>query len=123
MASQTFDEAMKNQQEMEVTAPDGRTFTGNFCDPKLDRSTLPAGWYAYDIRHDDDGCGIFCTMEHDPVMVNNAGTFFLQTEIPELSAAGSSINFAIDEEEWKMDHKSDEPCPPSSPTDWDYSFM
>lgn len=136
MARQTFDEAMKQNQPMTLMAPDGMEYTGFYCDPKLDRDTLPAGWYAYDIRHDDDGCGIFVEMCHDYVVVNNAGTFFTQTAIPELSAPGSSLDLAIDEEEWNMTHWDEETygaydetaeyhgpaCPYLQDTDWGYTF-
>lgn len=45
---------------------------GYFTNARIDRTTLPAGWYAYDIRHGDNGN--FCTIENY-VKVNHAGTF------------------------------------------------
>lgn len=136
MASQTFDEAMKHPQTMTLTAPDGREIQGFYCDPKLDRDTLPEGYYAYDIRHDDDGCGIFVELCCNYVFVNSAGTFFTQTPIPELAVPGSSLDFAIDEEEWKMTHWDEDTdgeydemaayhgpeCPVNQDTDWHYTF-
>ncbi len=135
MAHQSYSDATQKKQEFEVQAPDGRVFKGLYCDPKLDRETLPAGWNAYDIRHDDDGTGVFCTLEHDYVRVNNAGTFFLEGEIPELREAKSSVNFKIEPEEWLMAHGVDpddpdpellesiEPCPEARNDDWEYNFI
>lgn len=124
MAKMSYADAMKpgQSQPMSINAPDGRVFNGYYCDPKLDRDTLPAGWHAYDIRHDDDGCGVFVELCHNYVIVNNAGTFFTQTPIPELAKDGASVSFAIDEEEWKLAHDSDtEPVEPNSNA-WDYTF-
>ena len=92
---------------MIITRPDGTEVKGFYCDPKLDRSTMPNGWYAYDIRTDDDGCGIFVELCKDYVIVNNGGTFFTQIEIPELKEDGSSIEFLIDEEDWAQAHDGD----------------
>ena len=123
MARQSFNKAMNSAEEMTIFAPDGREYAGNYADPKIDRSTLPAGWYCYDIRHDDDGCGVFCELCHNIVLVNNAGSFVTQTPIPELSADGSSVDFEIDEEEWALVHGSDSsPCPENHDTDWEYTF-
>ena len=136
MATQTFKEAMASKQEFTIMSPDGREITGFYCDPKIDRNTLPAGWHAYDIRHDDDGCGIFVELCHDYVIVNNSGTFFTQTPIPELANPSSSINFAIDEDEWKMSYWDEDTdgeydenapyngpaCPDRNDTDWDFTF-
>ncbi len=123
MASQSYKQAMKSPQAMSVASPDGRTYDGYYCDPKLDRNTLPEGWYAYDIRHDDDGCGIFVTLNSNCVLCNSAGTFFTQTSIPELNGPGNSITFAIDPEEWTMAHEDpNEPCPENDPSDWEWTF-
>jgi len=123
MASQFYEQAMNNPQPMSVTSPDGRVYDGYYCDPKLDRNTLPDGWHAYDIRHDDDGCGIFVTLNSDYVLCNSAGTFFTQTAIPELNGPGKSITFAIDPEEWSMAHEDpNEPCPENDPSDWGWTF-
>lgn len=134
MAKQTFDEAMKDNQDMTVMKADGTEIEGFYCDPKVDRDTLPAGWYAYDIRSDDDGCGIFVELCHDYVVVNNAGTFLTQTEIPELANPKSSVDFEIDQDDWKMGHWDEDydydenapyhgpECPDNKDTDWGYTF-
>lgn len=109
---------------MLLYSPTGATYQGVYCDPKIDRSTLPEGYYAYDIRHDDDGCGIFCQLCHNVVIVNNAGSFVTCDEIPELKEPDSFVMFKIDPEEWSMSHSDpNEPCPKNSDTDWDYSFV
>lgn len=123
MAMQTFNDAMNSHEELTVMSPDGTEYNGYHCDPKVDRTTLPAGWYAYDIRHDDDGCGIFVELCHDYVVVNNAGTFLTQTPIPELMADHSSVDFEIDPEDWAMAHDGDSSdCPENSDTNWGYTF-
>ena len=134
MATQTFKEAILNPTDMTVIAPDNREITGFYCDPKIDRTTIPASWYAYDIRHDDDGCGIFIELCHDYVVVNSAGTFLTQTMIPELTNPASSVEFAIDESEWNMihwdgndDYDENAPyngpvCPVKKDTDWEFTF-
>lgn len=122
MATQNFNDAIKTAEDMTVIAPDGRKYTGKYTDPKIDRTTLPAGWYCYDIRHDDDGCGIFCQLCHNIVIVNNAGSFVTQTPIPELNAEGSFVDFFIDEEEWNQLHEDDSECPANHDSDWEYTF-
>lgn len=122
MASLYFAEAVKQSQTMTVISLDGREFQGYYCDPKLDRSTLPAGWYAYDIRHDDDGCGVFTELCNRYVIVNSAGTFFTQQPIPELSQDGSRVFFRIDPEEWELAHSGETEPVVSNPGDWDYTF-
>lgn len=123
MAAQNFTDAMNRPQHMTIVAPDGRNFDGFYCDPKMDRRTLPEGWNAYDIRHDDDGCGVFVELCHNYVMVNNAGTFFFEGQIPELVKPDSYVDFKIDPEEWSdvhSDHDVLDAEPDSS--EWDYTF-
>ena len=119
MAHQSYNEAMKDPQEIILFAPDGREINGYYCDPKIDRSTLPSGWHAYDIRHDDECLGIFCTLNHNYVNVNNAGTVFLEGEIPELTESNSSVDFEIDEDEWLMAHGIDPDDPDADKSDID----
>lgn len=126
MASLNFTRAYNNGEceMMEVLAPN-TIYKGYYCDPKLDRSTMPEGWYAYDFRTDDDGCGIFCEICHNYVMVNNGGTFFTQNEITELREADSYKLLRIDPEEWKECHLDgdDDIEEIENPEDaWDYSF-
>ena len=120
MAKQNFESAMRNPQRMSVTTNLGKAYEGYYCDPKLDRETLPEGWSAYDIRHDDDGCGFFCELKNGYVVVNNCGTFFLKGKIEELNELGSSVYFKISSEEWHSAHLDGEP--ENGDDDWDYSF-
>ncbi len=130
MASISFMELETAGQDMTITSPKGDSYKGLYCDPKINRETLPEGYYAYDIRHDDDGCGIFCQLCHDVVYVNSAGSFVTKTPIPELSEPESFVFFKIDPEEWAEAHEYDEesdegfdePCPENSEDDWDYTF-
>ena len=43
MAMQTFDEVMDLHEELTIMSPDGTEYNGYHCDPKVDRTTLPAG--------------------------------------------------------------------------------
>jgi hypothetical protein len=104
MAVQNFTEAMEYPQHMTIISPNGREYNGYYCDPKLDRRTLPNGWNAYDIRHDDDGCGLFVELCHNYVIVNNAGTFFFEGQIEELAEPDSVVDFKTecDEIAWNF---------------------
>jgi len=81
MAMITFEEVMKdcNNQENFALSPGCKTeIKGFFTILRVDRNTLPEGYYAYDIRHGSDGG--FCTLE-DLVFVDYAGTFITKTPI------------------------------------------
>lgn len=129
MARQSFNEAIEYAPRMCLTDPSGTKYEGFYADPKIDRSTLPEGWYCYDFRHDDDGCGFFCTLEENYVIVNNAGCFFTQNEIPDLKEPRSWIGFAVDPVEWEMLHTDDDDdgyecpeCPERLDSDWEWTF-
>ena len=51
---------------------------GFFTCLRVNRHTVPDGWYAYDIQHGD--AGGFCTIENK-VLVNHAGTFLTRTPV------------------------------------------
>jgi hypothetical protein len=53
--------------------------SGYFSNVRVDRSTLPEGWYAYDIR--EDGNGNLCSIEKGYVIVNHGITFLTQTPV------------------------------------------
>jgi hypothetical protein len=124
MASLNFKNAFNNGDcNQMVILTSNEIYKGYYCDPKLDRSTMPEGWHAYDIRTDDDGCGIFCEICHNYVMVNNGGTFFTKTDIPELSEPDSYKPFRIDQEEWNSLHSDDDTEEiENDPDAWNYSF-
>ena len=54
---------------------------GYLYDGRINRSYLPEGWYAYDIRHGDSGTPV--TLEN-MVVVNFYGTFITNMTIPML---------------------------------------
>lgn len=51
-----------------------------FTCERIDRSTLPSGLYAYEIRSDGSGCFDDATIENY-VIVNHEGTILSKTEI------------------------------------------
>ena len=74
----TFTEAMDEATEF-VLSPGCKTENrGFFFELRVDRSTLPKGWYAYDIMHGDQG-GFALLKKH--VLVNHAGTFLTQKKV------------------------------------------
>ena len=121
-----FMDVKRRNERMKIIAPDKREYYGLYTDPKVDRRTLPEHWHAYDIRHDDECLGIFCELCHNYVVVNSAGSFVTDQEIPELKEDNSFVNFFIDPDEWKHMHSediNDSLMPENTPDDWDYSFI
>lgn len=75
----SFNEAINENQGF-ILSPGCKTeIRGYFTNMRVDRKTVPDDWYAYDIRHGDSGS--FYTIE-PYVLVNHAGTFLSQTEVP-----------------------------------------
>ena len=68
----------ENEVNFMVYLPDGTEAEGYFTNSRVDRSTLPEGWYAYDIREGEEE---FAALEPS-VTVNHGGTFITNTEIP-----------------------------------------
>lgn len=52
-----------------------------FTDARIDKATIPEGWYRYDIRGSDYDPGKFATLEQS-VVINHAGTILSPEEIP-----------------------------------------
>lgn len=52
-----------------------------FTNMRIDRSTIPEGYYAYDVRESDGGAGDFAQVQ-SYVMVNHWGTIIGKDEIP-----------------------------------------
>lgn len=52
-----------------------------FTNTRVDKETVPKGWYRYNIRGSDRDPGSFGTRERE-VVVNHAGTILLPEEIP-----------------------------------------
>ena len=60
-----------------------------FTPIRIDRDTVPQGYFAYDVRQEDDGTGD--AVEIAPfIRVNHLGTLIVRDEI-DLSAAGHLI--------------------------------
>lgn len=57
---------------------EGNEYEGLFSDLRIDRSSVPEGWYCYEIRHDDEDQGYWAEIGTS-VMVNFWGTL-LTTE-------------------------------------------
>lgn len=47
-----------------------------FTNARIDRSTVPDGWYCYDFRGSDDDPGELCFIEEN-VVVNHAGSVLM----------------------------------------------
>ena len=80
-------ETMKDKVSFDdvVSQPDAKLNfvinTGNkgyFTILRIDRETVPEGWYAYDVRH--SATGNICAIEKF-VAVNHAGTFLTKQEV------------------------------------------
>ena len=63
-----YNAATENYERVEVFGKDCL-----FTCARIDRSTVPEGMYAYDVRHDDDCQGIPCQIKPH-VLVNHWGT-------------------------------------------------
>lgn len=68
-------------QPIELDLPDSKGIHALFTENRIDRSTLPDGLYAYDIRSDDEQDELFCTLE-PIVRVNHSGTVVVAHIIP-----------------------------------------
>lgn len=75
MAKYSFDYVMEDAITFIVSPGCSTENSGYFTNLRVDRDTLPEGWYAYDIRHGDSG-GLWGVEEF--VLVNHAGTFLTQ---------------------------------------------
>lgn len=83
MAITTFEKVMEKHQDFTVIDTKGKEYHGIWSDIRVDRTTLPEGWNAYDIRENewDDG-DFFGTIEENYVYVNHLGTFCTQETLP-----------------------------------------
>lgn len=80
MAIQNFDEAMKSDCTPFAVAVGGKDYGGYFANIRIARDSIPTGWSAYDIRHDD--CGDPCEIRNGYVVVNHLGTFYTRSNLP-----------------------------------------
>ena len=64
-------------QSITVKLNDGE-YRGNFTSMRIDRKSLPFGYFAYDVRHDEE---TWLSELKTCVLVNHFGTFITHTEI------------------------------------------
>ncbi len=81
MAIQSFQEAFKHDNQKFIITINDKDYHGFFANIRIDRKTLPDGWYAYDMR-DGDGDGIVYELVNGYVVVNHMGTFYTQNKLP-----------------------------------------
>ena len=84
MAIQTFQDALHNDNEnFEISIKsEGKEYVGHFANVRVDRDTLPDGWYAYDLRHGDENDGEICEIKNGYINVNHFGTFYTTEKLP-----------------------------------------
>lgn len=74
---------------------------GLFTELRVDRSTVPEGWYMYEVRHDDNSWG-------DPVeiakgiLVNHFGTLLVKEpiELTPFPETGNDYRYIDPETDW-----------------------
>lgn len=80
MAIQNFDEAMKHDCAPFAVMFGNLEYRGYFADIRINRESVPDGWHAYDMRHDDSGDP--CEIKNGYIVVNHFGTFYTQDSLP-----------------------------------------
>ena len=80
MAIQNFDEAMKHDCAPFAVMIGNLEYRGYFADIRINRESVPDGWHAYDMRHDDRGDP--CEIKNGYIVVNHFGTFYTQDSLP-----------------------------------------
>ena len=83
MALISFEKVVEHDTHFTVIDPIGKEYNGLWSDIRVNRTTLPEGWNAYDIRENEleDG-DFFGTIEENYVYVNHLGTFCTQETLP-----------------------------------------
>jgi hypothetical protein len=81
MAIQSFQEAFEHDKQDFVIIIKDQDYHGFFANIRIDRDTLPDGWYAYDMR-DGDSDGIPYELKNGYIVVNHLGTFYTQSKLP-----------------------------------------
>lgn len=76
-------------QKFEVWVGDN-LYEGIFTNARIDRSTLPKDWYAYDLR-EDSGIAECIEIKNGSIIVNHYGTFLTKKKIVELEKKDSSL--------------------------------
>ena len=78
-----------DNERFEVTVGD-HVYEGLFAYDRIDRATLPKGWYAYDLK-EDVKMKECVEIKNGDILVNHFGTFLTETEIEEIKEKDSSL--------------------------------
>lgn len=91
MAHQSFLEAIKKDNEPFTVHINNDDYFGFFSNIRVDRGSLPEGWYAYDLRDSENGLEV-CELVNGYVFANHFGTFCTRHPLP--LDVGDSLYFA-----------------------------
>lgn len=69
-----------------------------FTNMRVDRESVPKGYFVYDVRESDGGAGDFCTAE-DHVLVNHWGTIIGKNKLPMETVLGRKVYYCDPEED------------------------
>ena len=94
MATQSFEDARKNDFMAFTVIHMGKEYHGYFSNVRIDRRTVPTGWHVYDLR-DGDETDLACELKNAYIIVNHFGTFATQDPLP--LKEGESLYFTYDE--------------------------
>ena len=93
MALQSFDQAMRDDREPFTVFIGDSEFKGYAASTRIDRKTVPDGWYVYDLRHDD---GDIYEIKNAYIIVDHYASFYTQNKLPlkegESLFRGSDLN-------------------------------
>ena len=81
MAMQSFNEALKDNNDRIIITIDDVDYEGFVAIVRVDRKTVPDGWYVYDMRDSDEG-DVICEIKNGYIMVNHHGTFCTKDKLP-----------------------------------------
>lgn len=73
-----FQEILDNADAFKVSIGDD-DYIGLFDNGRIDRNKLPKGWYAYDLREDDND---FTELKNGIIAINHGGIFLTQDKLP-----------------------------------------
>lgn len=73
-----FISALLHAEQLIISPGCSTEVKGWFYDGRIDKSTVPDGWNAFDIRGSDYDPGHICVIEQKPVIVNFCGIFLTQ---------------------------------------------
>lgn len=80
MALQTFEQAFNEDQNPFTIFIGSKAYDGYAASVRIDRNTVPDGWYVYDMRHDD--FGDICEIKDGYIFANHMATFFTRHKLP-----------------------------------------